>query len=161
MTNPEDTLEPDKPRVEHILTEDLAFKAWEHFASTGGADKNTMTKVVSWLLAFSSTIIGYIVTNSLNSDSFAFSNPVATHFLAGIGFVVSIAAGSVALIYGRYARKNWARADMIASARGWHELFPKTCKRRIAPIFWIYMVIAVLSGLIHLAFSPAVLVTQL
>jgi hypothetical protein len=135
MTNPEETVKSDNQNAEHILTEDLAFKAWEHFATTGGADKNTMTKVVSWLLAFSSTIIGYIVTKSLKADSFAFSNPKATHFLAGIGLVVSIAAGSVALIYGRYARTNWARADMIASARGWHELFPKTCTRQIAPIF--------------------------
>jgi hypothetical protein len=152
MANPEETVEPDKQGVGHTLTEDNAFKAWEHFATTGGADKNTMTKVVSWLLAFSSAIIGYIVANPLNSNSLLFSKPVATHFLAGIGFVVSIAAGSVAFIYGRYARTNWARADMIASARGWHELFPKTCTRRIAPIFWIYMVIAVLSGVIHLAF---------
>ena len=115
-------MESVNQKAEHIFTADHALKAWEHFATTGGADKNTMTKVVSWLLAFSSTIIGYIATNSLNPDSFAFSKPVATHFLAGIGFVVSIAAGSVAFIYGRYARINWARADMIfhiSSVRFW------------------------------------------
>ena len=52
MTNPEETVEAGKQKVEQIFTADHAFKAWEHFASTGGADKNTMTKVVSWLLAF-------------------------------------------------------------------------------------------------------------
>lgn len=165
----------DNQKAEHIFTANHALEAWKHFASTGGADKNTMVTVVSWLLAFSSTIIGYIVTNPLKSDSIVFSKPVATLILAGIGFVTSVAAGLVAIIYGRYARTNWARADQIAEARGWQELLRsgsnaagrrkpvglaataklvrrEHCTRRIAPIFWIFMTLAIMSAVIHLAF---------
>ena len=39
MTNLEETVEASKQKVEHTFTADLAFKAWEHLANTGGADK--------------------------------------------------------------------------------------------------------------------------
>src|SRR5438093_258311 len=137
MAKPEETVKSDNQNAEHFLIADHALDAWKHFTTTGGADKNTMVTVVSALLAFSSTIIGYIVTKPLKSDSFVFSKPLAAVLLAGIGCVVSIAAGLVAFIYGRYARTNWTRAHEIAYVRGWHELLPNSCTKWIAPIFQI------------------------
>ena len=47
---------------ERSLDHDL--QVWKYFAGMGGTDKNTMITTVSWLLAFSATAIGYIVTNT-------------------------------------------------------------------------------------------------
>jgi hypothetical protein len=86
---------------------------------------------------------------------------VATLFLAGIGFVTSIAAAFVAYLYGGYARDNWASADEIAEMRGSRELLANgsnavaridDCTRPIAPIFKIFMALAIMSATIRLAF---------
>jgi hypothetical protein len=176
MTKPKETAEPDKQGVGHTLTEDNGLKAWEHFASTGGADKTTMVTVASWLLAFSSAIIGYAVTDPLKSDSFVFPKLVAMLFLAGIGVFTSIAAGFVAFLYGGYASNNWAKADELAKTRGWDELLPngskavgqsnkdskdglaarfvrrRNCSKRLAPIFKIFMALAIMSSALQLVF---------
>ena len=170
MTNPEETVKSDKQHTEHILTSDHALEAWKHFETAGGADKTTMVTVESLFLTFSGTIIGYIGTNLLKPDSFAFSKPVAALFLATVGVVISIAAGFVAFIYGGYASNNWARGDKIATARGWHELLHsgsnalehsksiglaarfvrrEDCATSLAWIFIIFMIFAILSAVIH------------
>jgi len=160
--------------VDETLPPDFAFQAWEHFSSTGGIDKNTMVTVVSWLLGFSGAIIGYIVTQKINPDRFVLRQPVATLFLAGLGIVTSFAAGFVALLYGGYANRNWGRAHEIARARGWHDLLsekpsslrhsrpislaaiatrlagPQDCAKKLAPVFLVFMGLAVTSVGFHL-----------
>lgn len=173
MANPEETVKSGKQNVQHVLTADHALDAWEHFETTGGADKTTMVTVASWLLAFSSAIIGYAVTDPLKSDSFVFPKLVAMLFLAGIGVFTSVAAGFVAFLYGGYASNNWAKADEIAKRRGWDELLPngskavsnsnkdglaarfvrrRNCSRQLTPIFKIFMALAIMSSAIHLVF---------
>ena len=176
MKETKDLLMSNPQKVEHTWTPDQALEAWKHFASVGGADKNTMVTVASWLLGFSGTILGYVVTNLLKSDSFVLLQPVPTFFLGGLGILTSVAAGLVALLYGGYANWNWARADEIAEARGWHDLLPdgpkregrhnptglaalakklagpKDCAKPLAPVFLVFMLLAAISGMVHLAF---------
>jgi hypothetical protein len=172
MEKTEDIPKSDNPTAERTWTADHALQAWEHFANAGGVDKNTMITVVSWLLGFSGTIIGYIVTKLLDPKSFVLVKPVPTLFLGGVGIVTSIAAGVVALLYGGYATKNWGWADTIAEGRGWHDLLPdganadrhrnpvglaawlvrrKNCAT-LPLIFKIFIFFATVSAVIHLAF---------
>src|SRR5438128_2068543 len=83
------------------LEQDLEL--WKHFATFGGEDKNIMVAVVSWILGFSATIIGYIVTELLEYNWAWFTNPLKTFVIALLGGVASYAAGYVALLYGGYA----------------------------------------------------------
>ena len=155
-------------------TADHAFEAWKHFASVGGADKNTMVNVASWLLGFSATIIGYIAAKLLKACPFEISQPVTALFLAGLGCLTSLAAGFVALLYGGYANWNWGRAKDIARDRKWDHLLPdwpnappndkprgltafatwladpNCAPTHLAPIFGIFFSFAMLSVLIHL-----------
>jgi hypothetical protein len=148
---------PNNKGKEDTLPTDLAFKAWEHFSSTGGTDKNTMVTVVSWLLGFSSVIVGYMVKEQFKPDSLVLRQPLPTLFLAGIGFVISIVATFVALLYGGYAKRNWGRADEIAKARGWHDLLHEPARhhghkdraKHIAPIFVIFAGVALMSAMVH------------
>lgn len=154
------------------------IELWKHYASTGAADKNTMVTVVSWLLGFSATIIGYIVTHLFKSDSFTFVQPWQAFSLAFLGVVISFVAGYVALLYGGYANRNWARADEVAGKSRWVELVPdystgeqepdgktfglpgfavgwsKDCDphQKLPPVFWLFTWLSLFVFVVHLFF---------
>ena len=92
----------------------------------GGTDKNTMVTIVSWLLAFAATAIGYIVTHKdmIGPTAGEISHPLRMMAVSLLGLVVSGIAGYVTLLYGGYANRNWAKADEIADRRGWLDLLP-------------------------------------
>jgi hypothetical protein len=46
-------------------------EVWKHFASTGGADKNTMITIVSALLTIVSTAIGYMLSSTANPGTYS------------------------------------------------------------------------------------------
>jgi hypothetical protein len=108
-------MEPNEPQ---------AVELWQHFADVGREDKNTMVTVTSWLLTFSATIIGYIVTNLAQFNSFAFTEPPKVFGLTLLGAAISLVAMYVALLYGGYTKTNWAKADEIAIANGRADLVP-------------------------------------
>jgi len=139
--------------------EKLAFEAWKHCGAIGGADKDKMIQIVTWLLGFSAVIICFHATGDLKDPRVGF-----------LGILVSFVAAYVALLYGAYAAWNWALADEIADAYQWRELLPghepthisaagwqgslvghlaRPCKGKIAPVFWAFMVFSVLSAVIH------------
>lgn len=91
-----------------------------------------MVTVTTWLLGFSATIIGYIVTHLIRFDPFVltdvFTQPKKAACLACLGFLVSTMAGYVALLYGGYANRNWAESDKIACRHRWCDLVPHRSK---------------------------------
>ena len=50
------------------LCQDNAFEAWKYHASVGGADKDRMIQIATWLLGFSAAIIGFIFKEAVNSN---------------------------------------------------------------------------------------------
>ncbi|HXF40763.1 MAG TPA: hypothetical protein VN687_13695 [Blastocatellia bacterium] len=143
--------------------EKVAIEVWKYYGGIGGADKDTMIKIVTWLLGFSTTIIGVYATGKL-TDSFA------TVLLIVLGTLVSILAAFTALLYGGYAAWNWAIADKIAMVYEWAEQKPdyipiprsethwtsafplrlaKPCQNRIAPIFWVFFFVSLVSLGVH------------
>jgi hypothetical protein len=170
----------DNQEVKHGWTKDQALELWRHFAATGGADKNTMVTVTSWLLTFSGTIIGYIVTKLFQPHSFAFTERRTALGLAILGMVSSISAAYVAVLYGGYANRSWAEADRIAQKRGWSVPMPygsvdekqeqtnrkpsflaRYASRRarhtdhtqkVAPVFKFFAGLALITALVHVFF---------
>ena len=51
----------DNPAQNHTHDYDL----WKYYGAIGGADKDRMIQIVSWLLAFSSGILGAYASNQL------------------------------------------------------------------------------------------------
>ena len=45
--------------------EKLAFEAWKYYEGVGGADKDRMIQIVTWLLGFSAAIIGFQASGKL------------------------------------------------------------------------------------------------
>ena len=90
------------------------LEMWKYFSGIGGADKDRMVTIATWLLAFSAGIIGYVVTHldKIGTDARQMG------LLAGLGILVSLAASFVVLLYGAYANWNWANADEIAAEMG-------------------------------------------
>jgi hypothetical protein len=158
---------------------ELDLEVWKHFAGMGGTDKNTMITTVSWLLAFAATAIGYIVTNSqmIGPTSPRVQHPGRMIVVSLIGIFVSVVAWYLAILYGGYSNRNWAKADEIARKRKWLDLLPegspdkmtpeRGCKpdrlaafawqraqpcypqTELAPVFKIFSFLALLSGLAH------------
>jgi len=151
------------------LSPDQALEAWKHFASTGGVDKERMVTIATWLLAFSASIFGYVVTQLFDFASFTFNNASMAAFLASVGTFVSFVGGYVVLLYAAYANWNWRRADEIAAGQGWTALLPepRTMQRsallsvvepwgkphdptkRLAPVFHLFLGLAAGSFVVH------------
>jgi hypothetical protein len=142
-------------------TESLAFEVWKYHGGIGGADKDRMVKIVAWLLGFSSAIIGFLASATP-------TEPRAGALLNVLGILVSVLAALVALLYGGYATWNWAIADRIAEDYRWQKLLPgykpihrpkwsaapalwlaKPRPDGIAPIFWIFFFVSLLSAIAH------------
>jgi|SRR6266850_516621 len=141
----------------------IAFEAWKYYGGIGGTDKDTMIKIVTLLLGFSTSIIGAYATGNLKE-------PFATKLLIGLGILLSILAAFTALLYGAYSAWNWAIADRIAETYDLEKLKPnyipvplsktpwtaafflrlaKPCQNKIAPVFWMFFFISCLSLLVH------------
>lgn len=143
--------------------EKLAFEVWKYYGGLGGTDKDTMIKIVIWLLGFSTTIIGAYATDTLKEN-------FATVPLIVLGIFISILAAFTALMYGGYAAWNWTIADRIAKSYEWTEQKPdyipiprskihwtsafslwlaKPCQNRIAPVFWVFFFVSFVSFVVH------------
>src|ERR1051326_2704317 len=83
------------------------LEVWKYYGGIGGSDKNTMIKIVTWLLGFSTAIIGVYATDKLKDD-------FAINLLFILGALISTVAACVALLYGGYSLWNWSIADRIA-----------------------------------------------
>jgi len=139
--------------------ETLAFEAWKYCGGIGGSDKDRMIQIVTWLLGFSAAIIGFQAKGELKDLSVSI-----------FGILVSLVAAYVALLYGAYAAWNWAIADEIAEAYDWRELLPdydptrssksgwqrtfvrrlaSPCQGKIAPVFWAFFWVSLVSAAIH------------
>lgn len=135
---------------------------WKYYGGIGGADKDQMIKIVTWLLTVSTGIVGLYATGKINADG-------SMAFLLSIGVLVSLLAAFTALLYGGYAAWNWAIADRIAEKYIWKEQTPnfrpipeperyldrlplylaKPCKDKVAPVFWVFFVASVVSCIVH------------
>jgi hypothetical protein len=142
----------------------LAFEVWKYYGSIGGGDKDTMIKIVTWLLGFSAAIIGFYAEEKLKTS-------LATVLLPVLGVTVSIVSAFTALLYGGYATWNWAIADRIAEAYKWHEQSPsydpvprseasrtaalslwfaRPCTNGVAPVFWVFFLASLVSLIVHI-----------
>jgi hypothetical protein len=153
--------------------EDRDLEVWKHFAGMGGTDKNTMILVVSWLLGLAAGAIGYCVNELSDSPSAGLGQPVSVVAVSGLGLILSLLAAYVTLLYGGYANRNWAQADMVARKHGWRDLLPEGCagektrrrwglaatawwfarpcdpERTLAPVFWVFSFLSIVSGVAH------------
>ena len=159
--------ETTKPRTWE--DEKMALDVWKYYGSIGGADKDQMIKIVTWLLTLSTGIVSLYATDQLKE-----SRAIPLVFLAGV--LVSSLAAFVALLYGGYAAWNWAIADRIAESYSWKEQSPKfrpipeasalwrdkiplhfavPCEDRVAPVFWVFFLFSVASLTAHCALFVA------
>lgn len=133
-------------------------------------------QVCTWLLTASVAIVGFAFTHEPQLHLLSGRETVLV--LAWVGLAISLLTALVALTYGGYASRNWAKADQIARVNGWQVLDPSddpwTCEQKkalprayaawalrlsaprdtyssLAPIFLVYIALAVLSAAAHLA----------
>ena len=167
MTKQVDTANSKSENTSAALTPDQALELWKHFASAGGADKNSMVAVASWVLGFSATIIGYIITQLTTPNSLNPSEPKKVILLSCLGMFISGLAAYVSFLYGGYANWNWANADHIADNNKWEVLLPdseigrdvfaaclvrpKKPTQGFAPVFWVFISLAIISMVVHLS----------
>jgi hypothetical protein len=155
------------------------LEIWRHRAGVGGEDKNRMVVIASWLLGLSAVILGSIASQVTEDGGWTLEEPRRAFMVAMLGIFVSAVAGYVALLYGGYSNRNWAKADEIARRQGWRNLVPpddstphkstdreakgplnsiawrfaRPCrpKEELAPVFKVFLGLSAGSLLLHLA----------
>jgi hypothetical protein len=180
-----DAMQSDEVNYQHDTVpeaRDFDLEVWKHFAEMGSKDKNTMITVVPWLLAFAEAAVGYIVTDPqmIGPPSSRIPHPGRMMMVSALGFFVSFVAGYLALLYGGFSNRNWAKADEVARKRGWVDLvsngssdklapdhggkpgrvaklaweFARPCnpQTKLAPVFTILSLLALFACLLHGAF---------
>ncbi len=155
--------------------EEVAFEVWKSFASIGGADKDRMVQIATWLLALSAGIGAFALKEAVDQNGE--SEPIVAGYLAIVGILTSLASASVTLVYGGYANWNWAKADQIANDYGWWRLAPSDspiaalgrpkkrnslvtwalnqaeptrAHEKLAPVFWCFFLLSMASLAVHL-----------
>lgn len=155
--------------------DEIAFEAWKHFANIGGADKDRMITISTWLLGFSAGMIAFTLKETVASNTV--TEPLVAILLSIVGFIISFISGVITLMYGGYANWNWAKADQIAKDCNWIHLDPKDLPpkmgeaskkfsftgvglrlsrpklphKKLAPIFCWFFVVSILSFAVHLS----------
>lgn len=168
---------PDSPasNVQSERNHDHDLELWKHFASFGGEDKNRMVTIASWLFGFSATLLSYVAVKLTSPNLLELNAPLRARVVSILGISISIGAGYICLLYGGYSNRNWRKADDIAELQNWNELLPaedklqgrevdgrvnalawrlaRPCKpkEKLAPVFSVFLVIAGISCLSHLA----------
>ena len=148
-----------------------ALEVWKYYGNIGSADKETMIKVVTWLLGFSAAILGSYATGKLTQF-------LPTILLIILGILVSVLAALTSLMYGGYATWNWSIADRIAQEHDWNKQLPgfdpiprsevswtaafplwlaKPREAGIAPVFWVFFFVSVVSFAIHVVLLYSIL----
>ena len=139
------------------------IEVWKYYGNIGGADKNQMITIVTWLLTIAAGIVSLYATGKITVAESA-------TWLFSVGAVVSLLAAFTALLYGGYAAWNWAVADRIAEKYDWKEQRPdfrpiaeahwmdrlplwlaQPCVDRVAPVFWIFFGAALVSLILNVA----------
>ncbi len=91
------------------------IEIWKHFAVTGGADKERMVTITTWILGFSAAILGYLAINLIDYSVVAVKEPGKTRVLSCLGALVSAYGARVVLLYAGYTNWNWGKANSLAS----------------------------------------------
>lgn len=86
--------------LNQLSPQEILF-VWQYFANIGGHDKDRMVTMLTFLSPFLIGTIGFAYIND---------NEVA----AITGFLMSLIALAIVLMYGGYANRNWEQADRIA-----------------------------------------------
>lgn len=155
--------------------DDVAFEVWKHHASIGGADKDRMVLMATWLLALSAGILAFVLKEPEQPN--VVRGPIVARCLAIVGVMTSVVSALVTLVYGGYANWNWAKADQIAKDYGWWRLDPtdspiaalgipenrnflvawalgqarpKHAHEELAPVFWYFFWLSMASLGVHL-----------
>jgi hypothetical protein len=88
---------------------------WQFFEERGALDKERLVAIVTWLLAFTAVIIGYIATQQLLYRPICTKDPVATALFAIVGIFVCHLARKITYEFARHARSNFIKADYCAA----------------------------------------------
>jgi hypothetical protein len=147
MTTPKSSDTADIGTHHHSLSTGEKIQLWEHFVTTGGADKDRMVTIVTWLLAFSAALFGYIATEIVGSDGIRLTDPLKATTLAGLGILVSLFAVYITWAYHVHARWNWAKADEFAAEAAilQQEDGPKARE----DVFWVFYALVGFSLIVH------------
>jgi len=156
----------------------LAFEMWKFHTNIGGNDKNWMIQIDSWLLAISAGILSFSVTRHDVDLSSQWVLPIAGIAISFLGVLVAILYGgyaaahwkiadSIANEYGleKQKPKNWPfgekdcakdTVDRMTSENKvvrWVNCLARClsmpCEGKVAPVFWIYLIVSAGFALAH------------
>jgi len=95
-----------KEDIDHV-------ELWKYFESRGSNVKDTMFKVITWVVGFAAVILGFMLkeTITLETDSLGVSKPSTLLVLSCVGFVVILYANILIRDFADHINRNFDRAD--------------------------------------------------
>jgi hypothetical protein len=91
--------------------QDTSIDLWKFFEERGAKLKESMFKVVTWIIGFAGAILAFAIKEGFEKGMKSVTNPRLLFGLGLIGFIVLVHAVIVIRDYGRHINRTFARAD--------------------------------------------------
>lgn len=132
-------------------TVNASVDLWKFFEERGGRIKDSMFKVVTWIVGFAAIVLGFAVKEGFGAGLTSVKHPNMLVSLGFIGLVVVVHAAIVIRDYGEHINRTFARADAARDGETcpnkiWDK--GKTAEgRKLPPICSHYLIVVGLFGI--------------
>jgi len=114
MKNEENSLNSSPQSGKDSNSNCTYFERWKHFESVGGADKERMVTLATWLLAFATAILAFLAAKNFDYGKFCFMREPEALVFSLAGIFICINALYLISAFGSYANLNWFIANSYA-----------------------------------------------
>jgi len=102
-----DTNKTEKTKV----ISDSSVDLWKFFEERGGKIKESMFKIVTWIVGFAAVVLGFAVKEGFEKGLTNITHPDMLVSLGLIGLLIVAYAALVIRDYGKHINRTFARAD--------------------------------------------------
>jgi hypothetical protein len=137
---------------------------WKFFEEKGAQQKESMFKLVTWIVGFAAVILGFAVKEGFEKGLGKVAHPFMVLVLGGAGFLVIVSTIFIIYDHGRHINRTFARADAARNGesapwRIWQagkkvegERLPPVCRQLlwVIALFGVAFAICIGAGLFGL-----------
>jgi len=139
--------------------DDASIDLWKFFEQRGAEQKESLFKLVTWIVGFAAVNLGFTVKEGFQSKYETIAHPGLLVILSGVGLVVLVHAFFIVRDHGRHINRTFARADAARDGKvAPREIWAAGKKAEGEPLPPICKQLLIAVGMFALAFAVLIIV---